>query len=163
MGSDRSAHAEPTLRLLPVSIAESIRRATDVDALQRFASACARCAMEACEMEEPLLRDALLAAATLDAQAHDQIARLRQRVSERVHLLDERALEMQEGWDRGESSYSAYKSAFRAARAATSVLHALEQPAALAAAEACYEAFHALDQPQATETLLEIAQHELDM
>lgn len=162
MASDGIARAEPTLRLLPSSIAESIRHTTDDHALRRFACACARWTLAVCRMEEALLLDALAIALTINAQEPDQIARLRREITERANLLDERAFAAQEAWDRGEGSRDAYASAFRTARAATCVLRTLDQSAMRAAAEACYEAFHSLDQSEAAVALLDIARREFE-
>jgi hypothetical protein len=150
------------MRLLPPRLAAAILHNTDQAALRSFAVACARRAVIASRIEEPILLRALEVANDPVSSAHpDELAYLRQEVAARLEHLDELAFRAQEAFERDGGTGDDYIRVFRTARAATSVLRALEDSADLAAAEACYEAFHALDESQAEGVLLEIARREL--
>lgn len=152
-----------TLRLLPLQVADAIRHTSDPDALRRFARACATFALTICGVEDPILLHALHLAQGLEGQKQDseQFIQLRQEVTARVEQLDDLAFQAQEVSDENTGSRDTYLTAFRTARAATSVLCALDRSAAGAAAGACYEALHAADATQTSKALLEIAHREL--
>ena len=159
--ADVDAQLQATLRLLSSRIADAIRSSVDQDALKRFAVECARQVIIAFGVDEPILLRALYLAGTPVAVNSDEFTHLRQEVAARVEQWDNLTFQAQETLDRDGGSRDDYIRVFRMARAAASVLRALEYPADLAAAEACYEASHALDESQAERVLLEIAQCEL--
>lgn len=160
-GQNSDGEEEATLRLLPSSIAERIRWTKDEDALRRFACACAEEALRMCGSGDSQLYKTISLARESGGIALSQLDDVKLEVERIVARLDEAAFEAQEAAGHGTRSREEYVVAFRAARAATSVLRVFVKPAARAAAEACYEALHALDGDANEGTLLGIALREL--
>ncbi len=153
---------EPLLRLLPQPVAESIRETEAEEKLVTFACACAERALAANGIHEPALDRALDLTRNARSMHEVWFGDVRAQVSKIVGQWDEEAFSMQEQSELGKRSRDEYLSAFRAARAATSVQSVLEHPAKFAAAESCYEALHAIRGLLDEDVILEIARRNLE-
>lgn len=136
---------ETRLRLLDSRLASRITQARERDcALRLFAHHCATFAIQVTDLKNGVLNEALRrtskGAQWNNLAGGDDLAK---RVSNIVEQLDESAFNAQDAADRGNPSDDEYTKAFRAARAATSVLASLDGSALVAAIDACYEAYHA--------------------
>lgn len=145
------------LRLLDPRISTLLRQAQSDDGILRaFARACAQFAVQKAGVTNEALDYVL--AQTSDTQWWRSTAsatRLGDQVSRIALRFDEQAFAAQEALDNGLGDEDAYTKAFRAARAAFSVVAMLEDSAFSAAVDACYEAIHATND---AETVFDIAQ-----
>jgi hypothetical protein len=148
-----------TLRLLDPRLSALLRQSTDASKQRRYASACARYALDTTSLRNATLDEAVIQAGTLGSAAMtSKIDQLRQSVERLVEQLDAAAFDAQDALDAGKGPREAYDTAFSRARAATAVLRSLDATPFTAAAEACYEAFHATENAAA---LIKIAEETL--
>jgi len=113
--------------------------------LRAFACACARFALRACELDDPVLWQAVNVADRYDALSTvDRDLSILMRAAEaQVDQLDNDAFTAQDREEAGTVPQGTYQRAFQRARAATSALRCLSASAMDAAVEACYEAYFA--------------------